>query len=124
MTRVMAQGTFDILHPGHTHYLKESLALGDELYVVIARDSRMKDTKDLYMNEVDRREVVDALEFVDQAVLGSGKSTVFLIEGGSPSLGLRSARTQSLSPRMLLAHCMVEDSEAELVCGEIGRAHV
>ncbi len=67
----MAQGTFDILHPGHIHYLKESKALGDELVVVIARDSRAGEKKDLYFSEDERREMVEALEAVDRAVLGS-----------------------------------------------------
>ena len=71
MRRVMAQGTFDILHPGHVHYLRESAALGDELVVVIARDDRVGDRKDLYMDEESRRVVVEALEAVDEAVLGS-----------------------------------------------------
>jgi FAD synthetase len=71
MVRVMAQGTFDILHPGHLHYLRESRALGDELYVVIGRDSRMSERKDLFMHEDARRQVVDALAVVDEAILGS-----------------------------------------------------
>ncbi len=74
MTRVMAQGTFDILHPGHLHYLQESAALGDELVVVIARDSRMKTEKPLVMDEESRRIVVEALRVVDRAVLGSEDS--------------------------------------------------
>ena len=71
MGRVMAQGTFDILHPGHVHYLEASAALGDELVVVIARDSRMGARKDLFMDEESRRQVVEALACVDEAVLGS-----------------------------------------------------
>lgn len=67
----MAQGTFDILHPGHLHYLRESKKLGDELFVVIGRDSRMNEEKDLFMNEDARRQVVNALEVVDEAILGS-----------------------------------------------------
>jgi FAD synthetase len=71
MRRVMAQGTFDILHPGHVHYLEESAAMGDELVVVIARDSRVGTRKDLFMDEESRRRVVAALGCVDEAVLGS-----------------------------------------------------
>lgn len=71
MTRVMAQGVFDILHPGHIHYLKESAKLGDELFVVIARDSRVKERKDLLMSEEERLELVAALEMVDDARLGT-----------------------------------------------------
>jgi len=71
MTRVMAQGTFDILHPGHVHYLSESAALGEELFVVIARDSRVAVRKDVFLDEESRRRVVDAIEIVDTACLGS-----------------------------------------------------
>jgi len=45
MTKVMAQGTFDILHPGHLHYFNESAEKGEELVVVISRDSRVSDRK-------------------------------------------------------------------------------
>lgn len=71
MSRVMAQGTFDILHPGHLHYLRESAALGHHLAVVIARDSRIRDRKPLFMDEESRRAIVGALDVVDEAVLGS-----------------------------------------------------
>lgn len=69
MKTVMAQGTFDIIHPGHLHYLEKSRELGDEVIVVIARDSRIE--KDVYFNEDERREIVDSIEHVDKAVLGS-----------------------------------------------------
>jgi len=39
MVRVMATGVFDLLHPGHIHYLTEAKKLGDELVVVVARTS-------------------------------------------------------------------------------------
>ncbi|WP_226008353.1 FAD synthase [Natrinema salinisoli] len=71
MARIMAQGTFDILHPGHLHYLQESRKLGEELYVVISRDSRVSEKKNLFMDEEARRQIVDALKVVDEAVLGS-----------------------------------------------------
>ena len=71
MRRVMAQGTFDILHPGHRHYLEESAALGDELAVVIARDSRVATRKNVFLDEESRRLVVDGLAAVDRAILGS-----------------------------------------------------
>ena len=33
--RVVAQGTFDLLHPGHLHYLREAREYGDEVHVII-----------------------------------------------------------------------------------------
>lgn len=71
MKTVMAQGTFDVLHPGHIHYLKKSAELGDELMVVIARDSRVEERKKLAFEEQERREIVESLEAVDRAILGS-----------------------------------------------------
>ncbi|WP_414838059.1 adenylyltransferase/cytidyltransferase family protein [Candidatus Nanosalina sp. VS9-1] len=70
MKTVMAQGTFDILHPGHLHYFEESKKLGDELVVVISRDSRHEDRK-IFLDENDRQKMVQALETVDKAVLGT-----------------------------------------------------
>jgi FAD synthetase len=69
--KVMAQGTFDVLHPGHLHYFEKSAELGEELVVVIARDSRVEERKDLYFTEEERKEMVQGLEVVDEAVLGS-----------------------------------------------------
>ncbi len=66
---VMAQGVFDILHPGHLHYLRESSKLGDKLVVVLARDSRID--KKTYFNEKERLEMIQGLEVVDEALLGS-----------------------------------------------------
>jgi len=70
MVKVMAQGVFDILHPGHLHYLEKSAELGDSLTVVIARDSRVKTRKQLVFSEDERQKIVGALEVVDEAILG------------------------------------------------------
>ena len=35
--RVMCCGTFDYLHPGHLSFIAQAAALGDDLYVVVAR---------------------------------------------------------------------------------------
>ncbi|EGQ43483.1 MAG: cytidyltransferase-related domain protein [Candidatus Nanosalina sp. J07AB43] len=67
----MAQGTFDLLHPGHIKYLEKSSSLGDKLVVVIARDSRVKDRKNLAFTEKERRKIIQGLEAVDEAILGS-----------------------------------------------------
>ena len=36
MTRVMASGVFDIIHPGHISYLEQARPYGDEPVVVVA----------------------------------------------------------------------------------------
>lgn len=72
MTKVIAFGTFDILHPGHEHALKEAKALGDELVVIIARDQtveRVKNRKALNTESV-RRENVEKLGIATKVRLG------------------------------------------------------
>ncbi len=71
MVRVLATGTFDILHPGHLHYLSEAKALGDELYVIVARDSMVKHKPKPVVPEAQRLAMVRGLAVVDQAVPGS-----------------------------------------------------
>ena len=71
MTRVLATGTFDLLHPGHVLYLTEARSLGDELYVIVARDSMIKHKPKPIISEEQRLTMVNALKIVDRAVLGS-----------------------------------------------------
>lgn len=68
--RVVATGTFDILHPGHLYYLEESRRLGDELYVIVARDANVKHKPRPILPEDQRLRMVRALKPVDHALLG------------------------------------------------------
>lgn len=82
----MAQGTFDILHPGHLHYFRESAELGGKLVVVIARDSRVSEKKNVYFDEDERRQMVEALEMVDEAILGSDGDIYSTVEKVDPDI--------------------------------------
>jgi FAD synthetase len=67
----MATGVFDLLHPGHLYFLREARKLGDELWVVVARDSTARRFKhEPIMPEASRVQMVEALKPVDRAVLG------------------------------------------------------
>jgi FAD synthetase len=68
--RVVAQGTFDILHPGHVHYLREAKALGEELHVILARRANVTHKEPPVLSDEQRREMVAALDPVDEAHLG------------------------------------------------------
>lgn len=68
--RVVATGTFDILHPGHLFYLEESRKLGDELFVIVARDINVKHKPHPIVPEDQRLQMVAALKPVDHAMLG------------------------------------------------------
>ncbi len=71
LIRVLATGTFDLLHPGHLTYLRECKALGDELYVIVARDSMIRHKPKPVIPEDQRVEMINALRMVDKAILGS-----------------------------------------------------
>ena len=70
MTRVIAQGTFDVLHPGHVHYLEEAAAMGDELHVIIARRENVTHKAKPVLADRQRRDMVAALDVVDEARVG------------------------------------------------------
>jgi FAD synthetase len=71
MVRVLATGTFDILHPGHLLYLSQAKELGDELYVIVARDSMIKHKLKPIIPEEQRLAMVASLRIVDMAFIGS-----------------------------------------------------
>jgi len=80
--KVMATGTFDILHPGHGLYLEKAKQLGgknSKLIVVVARDSTVHAKKRVpIVNESQRLEMVKLLKPVDEAYLGH-KTDMFKI---------------------------------------------
>jgi FAD synthetase len=67
----MAFGTFDILHPGHLHYLKAASRYG-RLVVVVARDETVRKLKKRtpIFSERSRLQLIRSLGFVDDAFLG------------------------------------------------------
>ena len=67
----MATGTFDILHMGHIHYLKEAKKLGDTLAVVVATDSTVRRLKHEPINQQEiRLNLIKELKMVDEAHIG------------------------------------------------------
>ena len=71
MVKVMATGTFDLLHMGHIYYLKEAKKLGDKLAVVVATDSTVRNLKHEPINpEKIRLNLIKEIKVVDEAYLG------------------------------------------------------
>ena len=72
---VLASGTFDLLHYGHVHYLKNSKKAGGQnarLIVIVARDKtvvKLKGVRPVFPEE-QRRALVESLKIVDEAILG------------------------------------------------------
>lgn len=83
---VVAQGTFDIVHPGHVHYLEESAALGDRLVVIISRRSNIDHKKPPILGSKQRCAVIDALEAVDSAQVGHPEDIFAPIEDLDPDI--------------------------------------
>lgn len=81
MGTVLVFGTFDLLHPGHLHYLQQAKKFGgrnSKLVAIIARDENVKKLKGFYPvnDEKHRLELVQSLRIVDKAVLGR-KTEIF-----------------------------------------------
>lgn len=73
MRKVVVFGTFDILHRGHIHMLKQAKRYGDHLTVVIARDKTVKEVKgkNPKNSEKIRLERVKNSKLADEVLLGS-----------------------------------------------------
>lgn len=84
MTRAIAQGTFDILHPGHVHYLEDAASYGDELHVIIARRGNVTHKEKPILADRQRRDMVAALDVVDEAHLGDREDIFVPIERIDP----------------------------------------
>jgi FAD synthetase len=86
LTRVLATGTFDLLHPGHLLYLERSKELGDELVVIVARDVNVKHKPKPIVPEEQRLKMVRALRIVDLAILGDEEDIFLPIEQLNPDI--------------------------------------
>lgn len=72
MTKVLVFGTFDILHPGHIHMLREAKEYGDYLVVTVARDLTVCEVKGKAskFDEQTRVAAIQALQIADRVRLG------------------------------------------------------
>jgi len=86
MTRVVAQGTFDLLHPGHVHYLEDAARYGDELHVIVARRANVTHKPKPILSDRQRRDMVAALDAVDDARLGHPTDIFVPIEAVDPDV--------------------------------------
>lgn len=84
---VMCFGTFDLLHLGHLHYLKQARKHGNYLMAVVARDStkRQQGRKPVF-DEQERLELLQSLKVVDEAVLGNQRDFLKIIRQRKPEV--------------------------------------
>ncbi|WP_136688630.1 adenylyltransferase/cytidyltransferase family protein [Halorhabdus amylolytica] len=86
MTDVLAQGTFDLLHPGHLHYLREAATMGDRLHVIVARGENVTHKQSPILPDRQRREMVAALDPVDEVHLGHPEDIFVPVERIDPDV--------------------------------------
>ncbi|SNZ02447.1 FMN adenylyltransferase [Natronoarchaeum philippinense] len=86
MVTVVAQGTFDILHPGHAHYLRDAAAMGDRLVVIVARRANVTHKEPPILPDRQRVAMVDALDPVDVARIGHPEDIFAPIEEIDPDV--------------------------------------
>ena len=84
--RAIAQGTFDVLHPGHVHYLREAASMGEELHVIVARRRNVTHKRPPVLPDRQRRDMVAALAPVDEAHLGHPEDIFVPIERIDPDV--------------------------------------
>jgi rfaE bifunctional protein nucleotidyltransferase chain/domain len=80
---VFTNGCFDILHAGHTRYLREARKLGDALILALNSDSSVRSIKGPMrpiVPESERAEVVGALDSVDYVTVFDELTPLELIE--------------------------------------------
>jgi cytidyltransferase-like protein len=89
---ITANGSFEILHPGHINFLKSAaMAAGDNtsLFVVsVNSDAYIRDTKSrkVWMSQEDRMLLISEIEFVDFVVPQNRRDASLIIEIIQPNI--------------------------------------
>ena len=88
-TIVLTNGCFDILHVGHVRYLREAKTLGHCLVVGVNTDEsarQLKGPERPFVPELERAEMLAALECVDYVVLFSEVTAINLVAEVRPDI--------------------------------------
>ena len=91
---VFTNGVFDLLHPGHIHYLQDARALGDVLIVGINSDRSVRAIKGPerpITPENERAEVLAALECVDAVAIFDEETPAEIIRRIQPDVLVKGA---------------------------------
>jgi D-glycero-beta-D-manno-heptose 1-phosphate adenylyltransferase len=93
-TVVFTNGVFDLIHPGHVRYLQDARRLGDALIVGINSDRSVRGNKGPerpLVPELERAEVLTALECVDAVVVFDEPTPLALIAALQPDVLVKGA---------------------------------
>lgn len=86
--KVMIFGTFDIFHPGHINFIKQSKQYGNYLIVVVARDETVKLVKGSFPQnrENHRASVIEESGLANEVILGDLVDKYALIKKKNPAV--------------------------------------
>lgn len=120
---VFTNGCFDILHVGHTRYLKKSAKLGDILVVGLNSDSSVKKIKGPNRpinNQNDRAEILSELNFVDYVVIFDETSPKDILEELLPDIYTKGAdyTLETLPEKQIVKKCNIKVEFIDLVQGK------
>jgi rfaE bifunctional protein nucleotidyltransferase chain/domain len=93
-TVVFTNGVYDLLHPGHVHYLQAARRLGDALIVGVNSDRSVRANKGAsrpITPEAERAEVVAALACVDAVVVFDEDTPQAIITALQPDVLVKGA---------------------------------
>ena len=88
---VLTNGVFDLLHVGHLRYLRAARALGDVLVVGVNADTAVHKPGRPLVPEVERAELIAALEPVDFVVIFADETADGLIRAIRPAVYVKGA---------------------------------
>ena len=120
---VFTNGCFDVLHFGHTSYLRQARELCDRLVVALNSDAsvrRLKGTGRPVNGEADRAAVVAALECVDYVTVFEGDTPIPLLHDLRPEVYVKGG---DYSPEMLAETEVVESYGGEVRIVDYVPAH-
>jgi len=86
---VFTNGCFDLLHPGHTRYLRAARELGDHLVVAVNSDRSVKSIKDPgrpILTEKVRAELLASLSCVDTVLIFDEDNPLRVIQNLLPDI--------------------------------------
>jgi rfaE bifunctional protein nucleotidyltransferase chain/domain len=93
-TVVFTNGVFDLLHPGHVRYLREAASFGDVLMVGLNSDASVRRNKGEgrpITPELERAEIVGALECVSAVTLFDEETPARIIQAVQPDVLVKGA---------------------------------
>jgi rfaE bifunctional protein nucleotidyltransferase chain/domain len=84
MAKIIVNGTFDIIHPGHLALLNYARSLGDSLVVAIDTDKRVRELKGPgrpINNQYERKLLLENLKAVDEVYFFDSKEELIKLIG-------------------------------------------